>query len=553
MGSLPDIDYTKKVIHGQLKTINQLLNGLKSNMAGYNLPDSLNQCQLGSECIIYKGFCASSCTTVPIITGNTVYVTTSNRLPYRVNSSQFSTIKSTNNVINIHCGSLVSETNSISVLNKLQSLYAWHSLLSQGSWVQFSKGIATAIQIPTLNGSSMFNVSVTFDKNKNELLNSNGKTILANLQDLYTVLPTIIENDGKGTFNVFLLRRIVYANIILHNYVIAMSYYNAVFNSNVNKDNARGLVESIYMLLAQANYLAANKDGGAAMLNKKINNRSIIYGKNLDSANILADDLEDKRRYLKERQDIYNNDRLIESKAKIFSYVMIAIFIIIALTAIGLFIFGFERRTRLTVAVWLVVASLVIGIVMYYTYSYFITEYFISEGFATGALSNFGAFGISANDWESIKNNTNEVMLNAIQEFYANTLMINNSLSTYKIMGNVNGSMQRELSFFFATRDLTYNQALKYKEVGNVVVISRSRYTYMLFLFVSLSIILSLTTVGYIYLEEDDLWRLRILILGFILACIALFIFILEINFRVRTNAHTYYWKSPGDPEKYRA
>ena len=532
------VSLSQKSIRDSLVTINKDMGGIGSQIAGAGIPTDLSSCSNADACDVFNGYVSGdSNLALPSATG-VIVTNASGTNPFTVTS--FPTIKSSTGVIDINCLPLF--TTSSDPQNYLKGLYAWHDLLGSDKWRSFVQGVTTTINIKTSAAATTATITLNVDS-----LESTGAvaiTCLGYVVDLYSKLPQIIKAHNDGTLNIYLLRRMVYIHIILRNYKVAMSFYQSKFTdaaATATVPNARALVEAVYLLLAQANYNATNSDGGFAALSNRFSKRTSTYTQGVHDIDRTSDSLDDSRLYLTEKKNIFNSNVSTEARMKTISTVMTVLFVIIALTGCVVMFSGFESNKQLAIGGMMIIVSLVIMFIINY-----VMNGVVIEGFAAAPFSSFGSFGAAQSQWTDIVQASNKAMLDQTRKFLENSLVIDRTLTSYRVLGNVNNSMQKEQGFFGATLGVTDNQGSKYKEVANLTYLNSTEYVYRVHLLVSLAIILSVTVTMYVGLDSP-----KILWIGALVSAGAFAIYVMEVNHRVHTNTKQMYWDVPGDPDAY--
>jgi hypothetical protein len=309
------------------------------------------------------------------------------------------------------------------------------------------------------------------------------------------------------------------------------------------------LAESLYLIVAHANYQIENISGMTAQLNKRARLRQFRYEDNIDRVNRLSDDLETSRTEYTDRKGVFDGKKDTDRRVNIFNSVTTALFILVLLACISAVVFPFEQRTKLTICVWIISITIISSLILYFSYNRAVTEAFYSS--ARESLSSFSRTGSSLGSWDDEVELINTATIVQAEKYLQNIIYTANIMNTYKTYGNANTSLSRELQFFYGMRDNIDNQAAKTKQAGNIVQLSSIEKMYRIYLLISLMIIVSLAFTGYIGVEDNVNMQNKIIYFAVFLSIMAFVFYIISINRRVRTETRHYYWKDPGNPDKY--
>lgn len=490
----------------------------------------------------------------------TVTVTANDNTSYGLGEDQWSTIKSRSDILSLNVLPLYGEAQitlpngtQTSTYEFVRAMYAWHSMLDYYNWNNLISKLPTVIKVPnnTVGAPNLYKVII--DRSTGfRIVDGSDPVLEANIIGILN--PKFVLRKQA---DMFILRRLFYLYIMMAHYNVAMSYYKQKFASGGSSSSkkARDLVESIYLLVARANYYIENSRGTATYLNKRLKKRQEKYYKNVQRANRLADNLEVSRTDYTDKKNQFEANKGIDRQVTIFNWVTTAVLACVIVAGVVTVNFPFERRTKLTICLSLISATIVSSLILYFAYNRVVAEHFIDENFEDehfedehfegGALTNYNSIGTSIGTWDSEVDMLNTAILAQAQRYLDNTTFVNNALGSYKAYGNVNYSISRELSFFRALRSNIDNQTGKTKQAANLVKLSSVEQMYRIYLLISWMILAALAVSAYIGFEESPQVRKYSLYVAGFLAIMAFVLYVLEINKRVRNDIRHYYWKMP--------
>jgi hypothetical protein len=214
-------------------------------------------------------------------------------------------------------------------------------------------------------------------------------------------------------------------------------------------------------------------------------------------------------------------------------YGALFVFLAIAITATSLAVMPLDSKQKYTGCGLLVIVAIMNAIVMNY-----VKQRSFKEGFTDSYLTSSTAYA------------SNNVIAAAKDEaliYLDNTLLLANILQTYRVYGNVNESMGKELDYYQEASEQLDNVNTKVQSVYTSGYLADVKFSALVNLLISLSLIVSGTTAAYVFAsqKESTTGGTYALYFGAFLAVISIAIYILELNSRVHTDPRQYHWGKP--------
>ena len=245
---------------------------------------------------------------------------------------------------------------------------------------------------------------------------------------------------------------------------------------------------------------------------------------------------------------------------KIYKYVALAILIFITLFAFTIIIMPVDKFTKILLTIVLIF----LAVCNTYVLMYFFDNNRLFEAFETfenNEIIDISEFNINSN---TNKNN------NMIETFGMNTKAYNSGISTAplgcldasynylvqtennnillesnSIYSNTNQSLYKEIAYYNDVSEQLDNSGQKVKSIYKSSYIEQIKYKSTIQLFISFTIIIAAFTLAYVFLESLEITGSSYTIISWItgiLLVISIFIYLLEINVRVRTDPRKIYW-----------
>jgi len=430
----------------------------------------------------------------------------------------------------------------------LQGLYAWYSLFDATNWKRYSSGFEINISVPDLalppnnaTGAISYNTLIlpaqsTLSTVAPPLLNSQKAiTNTANnplLTNMYTLMNNLIPFTviSSPNFNPFVARRLVHLYIILFQFNNAITYKGA--NSAQSNDP---LLDAIYKLLQQLNKNVTDVNNGSfTNIVQAVNHRLTAYNQNISQITTLNDNMSTLKDTISTDSSNLSGRIQYQAKFKVYQKIALVMLLIITIGAIILFTFPMDYKKKLSGGGLLILISVITAFILQYQYNRTLSrEGFVDAPFMTG--SGGTTTGNAASTFFT-------QLMNDTSKYLDNTLLLTTTLDSYHLYGNVNQSLLRENSFFNDSVNSLRQKDYNMKSIYNITYLDQIRFSALMNLAISLSLIVAVTVTIALSLEGYTELRKYVLGFGILLALISIVIYILEITSRVHTHPKQIYW-----------
>mgnify|MGYP003331713114 CR=1 FL=1 len=138
----------------------------------------------------------------------------------------------------------------------------------------------------------------------------------------------------------------------------------------------------------------------------------------------------------------------------------------------------------------------------------------------------------------------NKQMGNECITYLNNTFVLVSSLDSYHLYGNITYAQSKELRAFGDTKTSLTMADTNLKDVYNISYMEQVRFSALMNLAISLSLIIAVTVTLILPLENYPYVRKVILIIGGLFALISITLYILETTTRVHTKPKQIYWSA---------
>lgn len=483
-------------------------------------------------------------------------------------TSQLILNNTTNFTSDINCMCLLPTASAIpSQFFCLQALYAWYSLFDATNWKLYKNGQEITLRVPDFAtgsgtvastvGFSTFTIKKSSSTNSTPMITStatqlNSQLLVGNdtiLTLMQTYIPASLKIFDSTKFNPYVARRIIHLYIILIQFNIALTYYK------INPPVAAGssgttpvLIDDFYKLLQALNKnVTDTTDGVYSKIIEAVGDRAQIYNKNQQDITSLNADVTDLKNSISTDSSKLESRLSYQSKVKKYQIAAIVMLIIIGVGAALLYTLPLEYKQKLSGGGTLIILAVLTSIVLQYQNSKtLLKEGFADINYATGIRS-----GGLTNTWnDSAAGNYYDQMLNESLVYVNNTFILAASLDSYHLYGNVNYAGSRELQFFGDTKTSLDMKDRGLKDIYNISYMDQIRFSALMNLAVSLSLIIAVTVTFTLALENFPSVKNVILVIGGALALVSVTLYILEISTRVHTKPKQIYWGANTDDLK---
>lgn len=448
---------------------------------------------------------------------------------------------------------------TVTLVNYLQGLYAWHNLLIPTNWANFTQGNPTKIyvpDIPTSNGANQSsllmntNITLTLNTNNNTVTAVNtdpsntsaspanfsisGSGNIVNIMSQIIPFPDILPYGN--TINIYVMRQLFFIYIQLTQYTMATELYiimvlgNGVASTTQNTSP----FQSMSALATILKTIALDPTVYTTLL-QITQDRVTEYSKSTNTITNLNNSVS------KEKTQLVSNEEKIAAQNKTvalvkkYEIVAITVLCIVLALSCGLIIYPLEYTKKLTFGLLIVLFAIVSSftISMLFNKSNISTvETFTGATDSTATLSatitsNYGSFyGLVVAYFTNIINNTN-------------------ALQSYNLYGNVNYALQKEQNYYNDTNKGLINVNSRMDSIYKISFLDQTQKTALMNFLLSVSIISAATVMAYVAIEKYQNIAKYVLAFGLFLIAIALIMYILEVTQRVRTDGNKIYWGAP--------
>lgn len=444
----------------------------------------------------------------------------------------------------------------------LQALYAWYSLFDSINWQIYTSGQSVTFNVPDIKTGNA-NVSTQFTQFKiNKSGNGNIAVVTAGSptqlvsQSLITDAGTTADvAPAKGTivdlmnyyipfsvfsesnFNPFVARRLIHLFIVLTHYNIVATYYN---NQTTLPSSTPYLLDALYKLLQSLNLNVTDVNNGSFnQIVNAVQNRAAIYNNNQQQITELDSQISQLKTDISTDSNNLNSRLQYQSKSKKYQTAAIAMLLIIATGAVALFILPLEYKQKLTGGGTLIIIAVLTAIILQYQNS----KLLLNEGFAVLDSSGMtSSLTFDASGWTNSVSKYYLQMMNEALTYLNNTFLLTTTLDSYHLYGNINYASSKELKFFGDAQTSLTMKDTNLKDVYNISYMDQVRFSALMNLAISLSLIIAVTVTLVLPLENYPDVRKAILIIAGLLAFSSITIYILEISSRVHTKPKQKYW-----------
>ena len=246
--------------------------------------------------------------------------------------------------------------------------------------------------------------------------------------------------------------------------------------------------------------------------------------------NSIAPTLDKNKETLKNTQMQLQSRKTQGSTLKKYEYIALTILILITIFAFVIIIMPLEKSMKLILTTLLTVIVIVNAHVLQIVFN------------RSGLMEKFGGSLQQRNQDITVANMN---YLDAASEYLSETENLNIILESNTVYNNATESLTKELTYFQDASEQLVNSNDKVHSVYKSSYITQIEYSASIQLFKTLSIVVAGFTISYVALESLDITGsayMWITLIAALIIAIAVIIYMLEVNSRVRTNPKQIYW-----------
>lgn len=370
---------------------------------------------------------------------------------------------------------------------------------------------------------------------------------IVEIEDLVRPIIDIAKVD-LSTTRIEMVRRILYLyDALIHIYIGFYLLSLTSVNTNIRIPLYDITYDSIKMFFAR-NDIIEDVGSNIATIQKDMQKRIISYHQNKESIEKHATKLKDNKTDIRIQKDRLSIVKSYEKKTSVLYYIYLIIMLvgIISITSIMFSQTLAPGIKRLIVGI---LASIsIVAMVILYLVNRYTLESFAGAITLTGALSSTAIKASS--DLISVRTNLLEEVSKAILQYLTNTVNIGLLINTYNSYGEMNYSIQKENKFYQDKNDVLDQNKNQLVNASNVIDLENKVRRYRVYYFVQLLITISVVSILVVYLPETSSIISLLLIITSLIIILFTYIYIVNVNNLVRTDASKLYWGQP-DPKEF--
>ena len=370
---------------------------------------------------------------------------------------------------------------------------------------------------------------------------------IVEIEDLVRPIIDIAKVD-LSTTRIEMVRRILYLyDALIHIYIGFYLLSLTSVNTNIRIPLYDITYDSIKMFFAR-NDIIEDVGSNIATIQKDMQKRIISYHQNKESIEKHATKLKDNKTDIRIQKDRLSIVKSYEKKTSVLYYIYLIIMLvgIISITSIMFSQTLAPGIKRLIVGI---LASIsIVAMVILYLVNRYTLESFAGAITLTGALSSTAIKASS--DLISVRTNLLEEVSKAVHQYLTNTVNIGLLINTYNSYGEMNYSIQKENKFYQDKNDVLDQNKNQLVNASNVIDLENKVRRYRVYYFVQLLITISVVSILVVYLPETSSIISLLLIITSLIIILFTYIYIVNVNNLVRTDASKLYWGQP-DPKEF--
>jgi len=370
---------------------------------------------------------------------------------------------------------------------------------------------------------------------------------IVEIEDLVRPIIDIAKVD-LSTTRIEMVRRILYLyDALIHIYIGFYLLSLTSVNTNIRIPLYDITYDSIKMFFAR-NDIIEDVGSNIATIQKDMQKRIISYHQNKESIEKHATKLKDNKTDIRIQKDRLSIVKSYEKKTSALYYIYLIIMLvgIISITSIMFSQTLAPGIKRLIVGI---LASIsIVAMVILYLVNRYTLESFAGAITLTGALSSTAIKASS--DLISVRTNLLEEVSKAVHQYLTNTVNIGLLINTYNSYGEMNYSIQKENKFYQDKNDVLDQNKNQLVNASNVIDLENKVRRYRVYYFVQLLITISVVSILVVYLPETSSIISLLLIITSLIIILFTYIYIVNVNNLVRTDASKLYWGQP-DPKEF--
>lgn len=350
--------------------------------------------------------------------------------------------------------------------------------------------------------------------------------------EVLKIIPNITKLQHSSS-NILAIRRVLLGYECMIHAFLAMHLFNA--SGGTSEEKVRFLVDATIYKMIAFNDKTYDSTSGITDIQKNLNKRITSYNNNRQRIDEVDKNISDiKLNIVVENNHVLSKSELLKKNTYLY-YGFLSLFVVLLVTLViaqqkaG----NPSGQTKLMVGVVFAVSAVSL-IVMY-----FVNHTYLQESFAlpTSAIANLAAGSAPAN----FINIYEPTLLSTFDQYLANTIYISLLLGTYRRYGDISHAMNKEFYYY----DNLTTQLKQSKEKLNSTQVQDYRMSkvlqYRIYLFLQILVIVSFVVFINLYIGTSN----YLLALMVFLILFMVYMYILNTNNLVHTDATKLYWDQP--------
>lgn len=383
--------------------------------------------------------------------------------------------------------------------------------------------------------------TLTVDKYECTFANNTVSYLAVPFADAITHVSKIIPNIATlnhASSNILAIRRVLLGyELLIHTY-LAMKILSLYDTVNTNSDaniKLKMLVEASIAKTIGLNDASYDENSGVGTLQTKLEERVSLYNNYRQSIDTVDKKVSDAK------LNISTQHNMVQSNAKFFKTNQILYYVFMSLFIIGLVLLAVSQQkapnpsnqTKFIVSVIFSV-SLVALVVMF-----MVNKYLLREAFAS--LPNSTLDRAVSTDIDNLRSLYQDVALSALNDYLTNTIYISLLMGTYRRYGDISHALQKEFTYY----DSLLVQLHQSNDKLNGMQVYDYRMSkvlqYRVYMFLQILSVLALVVLINLYMGTSN----SLIALGVFLCLFFVYLYMVNMNNLVRTDARKLYWETP--------
>ena len=385
--------------------------------------------------------------------------------------------------------------------------------------------------------------TTTFTSIKSSTDTNGGILSIVNINTLLTNKSVLSNTD------IFSLSRILLMQIMIINcYIGLFLYANSSATTGITTTDAGVILTATISVFENLNNNMYNNDtngNGISSILSSLKDRITTFKATRDGITDANTTLKSNKMDLQGNIDRVTSQKTGSKGIRWYQYLALAVLVLVACSQGLVITSDLPDEHKMVYTAGIFAAAIISAFILYIIeVRYFAVP---PEGFTSPTINDI----YNGSDISNVSNISSNIglftdaILKLANAFLDNTLYIGLALQSYQAYGMADSSMQKELSYYNDQNSQIGNTSNKLRDTGNIIALNaRDSYSRTMF-FIELLVILSTTAFMFVMSSSLPILHPYILGLGVIALIVVMFIYILAINSKVRTDSSKVYWGKP--------